>query len=129
MSEVKILKFIHCMLGVLWIYQGLFPKLLFISQDEITMWQFMGFSSDMARLAGQAGGIAEIIFGAAFIVYPHKILHWLNIIGMAGLLILVAISLPHQLLAAFNPVVMNMAIGSLSVIALLLMQSRYRNSL
>lgn len=113
-----IIKFIHTILAVLWIYQGLFPKLLFTSQDEIAMWQYLGLSTETARLCGQAGGIAEIIFGLLFLIYPHKFLHYINIAGMLGLFLAVVITLPHTLIATFNPFVMNLGMASLSIIAL-----------
>lgn len=124
MSNLKILKFIHYSLAFLWIYQGIFPKLLFTSQDEIAMWQAIGISADMAKLCGQAGGVAEIIFGLLFVIFPHKILHYLNILGMFGLFILATFTLPQTLIAAFNPVVMNIAMASLSIIALMLLKQK-----
>jgi hypothetical protein len=49
-------------------------------------------------------------------------LHGLNIIGLAGLLLLIAFTAPLQLTAAFNPVVMNTAMLMLSVVAIQLIQ-------
>jgi len=46
----------------------------------------------------------------------------LNIIGLAGLLLLIAFTVPLQLTAAFNPVVMNTAMLMLSVVAIQLIQ-------
>lgn len=123
MSNTHILKFIHYVLAFLWIYQGVFPKLLYTSADEIAMWKAIGLTTEIAKLCGQIGGIAEIIFGLLFIIFPLKILHYLNILGMVGLFIGVALTLPHTLIAAFNPVVMNVAMASLSIIALMLIKT------
>ena len=127
MNNRQTLRFIHYLLAFLWMYQGIFPKLLFTSADEIAMWQFTGISTELAKLCGQISGVIEIIFGLLFLLYPHKILHYLNILGMVGLLVGVAIILPHTLIAAFNPIVMNIAMAGLSVIALML-QSKKENS-
>lgn len=124
MKQQQILRFINSTLGLLWIYQGVFPKLLFISQDEIAMWQFTGMSIEMARLCGQISGVIEIFFGFLFLFYSHKYLHYLNILGMIGLLIGVVIIMPYTLIAAFNPVVMNLAMASLSIVALMLYETR-----
>lgn len=120
MQTQTILRFIHYCLAALWLYQGIVPKLLLTSQDEIAIWQFTGMNLEMAKLYSQISGVIEIIFGLLFIFYPHKYLHYLNILGMGALLTGVAIILPHTLIAAFNPVVMNLAMASLSIIALML---------
>lgn len=120
MKDIYILKFIHIILALLWIYQGLIPKLLFISTEEIAVWKWLGLPDNYAKLAGQGAGIAEIIFGLSFIFLSMKILHYINILGLLFLLILIAIVLPNTLISAFNPVVMNIAMISLSCIFLML---------
>ncbi|WP_081619540.1 DoxX-like family protein [Vitreoscilla stercoraria] len=107
MLASKMLKWIHCVLGFLWLYQGIFPKLLFTSSDEIAIWESLGFNTQIAHLGAQIGGVAEIVLGVLFLFWQHKLLHYLNIAAMVSLLLLVAITLPHALVAAFNPVVMN----------------------
>ncbi|MCH7312708.1 DoxX-like family protein [Acinetobacter sp. ANC 4805] len=120
MKDAIILKFINIILAVLWVYQGLIPKLIFTSPDEIAVWQWMGLSPEFAKLAGQATGIAEILFGLCFMMIYHKIMHYLSILGLLFLLILIGLLLPDTLLRAFNPVVMNLAMISLSCIFLML---------
>ncbi|EXF58788.1 doxX-like family protein [Acinetobacter sp. 1294596] len=102
-------------LALLWLYQGLVPKILFQSPDEIIIWQNMGFDLVLAKiLLGLSGGI-EMLFGLFFLKWPRSILlHSLNIIGLLLLIICIA---PLQLTAAFNPVVMNIAMLMLSVVA------------
>ena len=49
---------IRLTLALLWLYQGLVPKLLFQSPDEIIIWQNMGFDLVLAKiLLGLSGGI------------------------------------------------------------------------
>ncbi|PSD38834.1 DoxX-like family protein, partial [Acinetobacter radioresistens] len=56
--------------------------------------------------------------GLFFLKWPRSILlHSLNIIGLIGLLLLIICIAPLQLTAAFNPVVMNIAMLMLSVVA------------
>ena len=105
-------------LALLWLYQGLVPKILFQSPDEIIIWQNMGLDLVLAKiLLGLSGGI-EMLFGLFFLKWPRSILlHSLNIIGLIGLLLLIICIAPLQLTAAFNPVVMNIAMLMLSVVA------------
>ena len=109
---------IRLSLAFLWIYQGLVPKLLFINADEIAVWQWFGLSYSYAVLAGQAAGIAEILFGLCFLVSKERYLHTLNIITLIGLFFLIAILIPDTLIRAFNPVAMNLSMLMLSVVYL-----------
>lgn len=106
-------------LAMLWFYQGLIPKILFQSPAEITIWQNMGFELAFAKtLVGFSGG-CEMLWGVCFLKWNRSILlHGLNIMGLAGLLLLIALTAPLQLTAAFNPVVMNIAMLMLSVVAI-----------
>lgn len=124
MSTLNTLKFINVSLAFFWIYQGVFPKLLFINADEIAIWQWLGLSYSHAVLAGQSAGAAEIVFGLLFLFSTSKVLHYLNILGLLALFILVAALLPQSLVQAFNPVIMNFAMISLSVVYLLLKEQQ-----
>ena len=73
--------------------------------------------------AGQIFGVLEIILGLTFLISSHKYLHYLNIMGLIGLFILVTLLLPESLIQAFNPVIMNFSMLSLSVIFLMLKQN------
>lgn len=117
------LRTIQLTLVILWLYQGLIPKILFQSPAEISIWQNMGFELALAKvLVGLSGG-CEMLFGLCFLKWNRSILlHGLNIIGLAGLLLLIAFTAPFQLTAAFNPVVMNTAMLMLSVVAIQLIQ-------
>lgn len=117
------LRTIQLTLVILWLYQGLIPKILFQSPAEISIWQNMGFELALAKvLVGLSGG-CEMLFGLCFLKWNRSILlHRLNIIGLAGLLLLIAFTAPLQLTAAFNPVVMNTAMLMLSVVAIQLIQ-------
>ena len=108
-------KFIYLSLAFLWGYQGLVPKILFINPDEIAIWQTFGLSYAQAQLAGRGSGILECIFALLFLLSSSKYLHYLSIFSLVFLFALVAFLIPDSLIRAFNPVVMNLAMISLSV--------------
>ncbi|WP_433847356.1 DoxX-like family protein [Acinetobacter proteolyticus] len=114
----KILKFSQLVIAILWIYQGLIPKLIFQVQDEHYVWQQLNIAAVYIPWMIFCSGLAEIIFGSLFLFLTHKYLHWFNIISLIGLFIVVLLIYPDQIYQAFNPVVMNIALGSLSLISL-----------
>lgn len=121
----NILWTIHITLAVLWVYQGLIPKVLYKAQDEQYIWQQQGFDELISLILMQFSGYIEIIFGMLFLVFKQsKILHFLNILGMLGLSLLIAIIDIRYFQNAFNPFVMNVAMASLSIIALQLLQAK-----
>jgi len=124
MDNQQIIRFIHIILAGLWCYQGLIPKLIFTSPDEIAVWQWIGVSLTQATLLGQISGALEIIFGLLFIFFHTKLLHYLSIFSLIFLLLLIGFVIPDTLIRAFNPVVMNISMISLSCIALMLMQQK-----
>ena len=115
MNNSQLSKFINLSLAFLWGYQGLIPKILFINPDEIAIWQTFGFSYAQAQLAGRGSGILECIFALLFLLSSSKYLHYLSIFSLVFLLALVAFLIPDSLIRAFNPVVMNLAMISLSI--------------
>jgi hypothetical protein len=119
----KPLRLIQITLAALWVYQGWVPKILFQSAAEIAIWQSMGLEFLLAKMAVTLSGIIEIVFGCSFLLWRRAvILHQLNILGLAGLLVLIALTSPLQLTSAFNPVVMNMAMICLSRLAIQLLK-------
>lgn len=117
------LQFIQTALALMWIYQGLVPKLLLRSPSELQIWQFVGFDLANAQIGVMVSGALEILFGCVFLMWRKAILpHQLNILGLAILLLLVMIVDPLQLTTAFNPVIMNVAMMVLSIVAIQLIQ-------
>ncbi|MCH7311410.1 DoxX-like family protein [Acinetobacter sp. ANC 4805] len=114
----QILKFCQFVIASLWIYQGLIPKLVFQVADEQYVWQQLHIPSIYILYLVSLSGIAEMIFGSLFLFVTHKYLHWLSIMSLVGLFIFVLFIYPNQVYQAFNPVVMNIAMASLSIIAL-----------
>lgn len=113
---------INITLAVLWIYQGIVPKLIYHAADEQRLWQMNGFEEMIMLFMIEIAGYAEIIFGALFLILRQsKILHILNILAMCGLGLLIIVTDIQYFQQAFNPFVMNVAMAMLSVVALQLL--------
>jgi len=119
----KPLQLIQITLAALWIYQGLIPKIVFQSAAEIAIWQSMGLELHLAKIGVALSGIIKMMFGCSFLLWQRAILiHQLNILGLSGLLVLIMVTNPLQLTTAFNPVVMNIALIALSMLAIQLLR-------
>ena len=119
------LRLIQITLAVLWIYQGLVPKILFQSSAEIAIWQAIGLELHLAKIAVALSGLIEIGFGCTFLIWQKAaFIHQLNILGLSGLLLLIMFTDPLQLTTAFNPVVVNIAMIAISMIAIQLLKLR-----
>lgn len=106
-------------LGLSWIYHGLFPKLVTVAPLEQAMTATLGFSSEISIFITRAAGVAEIIFGTLLLIfYKNRALLQLSIVLLLMLCIFVTIQMPILLLEAFNPVTTNFALMGLSYILL-----------
>ncbi len=106
-------------LGLSWIYQGLFPKLLTVAPLERALTATMGFSDNISLLITRAAGVSEIVFGIALIVfYKNRVLPILSIVALLFLFAFVALQLPSLLSEAFNPVTTNFSLIALSYVLL-----------
>jgi uncharacterized membrane protein YphA (DoxX/SURF4 family) len=107
-------------LAFVWLYQGAVPKLLHQHADELAMLQQAGFSVTAAPLAAQAIGWLEVVFGLAILFSFHR--RWpfvVTIVLMIAATLGVALSAPRFLVAAFNPVSLNVLMAALAVVGLL----------
>lgn len=106
-------------LGVVFLYHGLVPKLLFLSPDEVRMIEAHGWPLSTQRIA-EVAGVAEIVLALAILLLRRSRWPlWLAVAALVGLLVDVALFAPELLLRAFNPVSTNIAALALCVIALL----------
>lgn len=111
----------RCALSFVWIYQGLIPKLVFKHQDEMTMLSQAGISYELAGNLLMMLGAAEIIFGLTLLIWwQDRKLLWMNVILMIAALAAVSIKSPGYLVAAFNPVALNLSMLALSAGAIAL---------
>jgi hypothetical protein len=96
-----------------WLWQGLVPKLLFASADE----QAMIVAAGLPITLLPAVGVLEIVFAAATLgLWRWRSLFLLNALFMALALIAVAFQSRSYLVAAFNPVTLNVGMVLLSII-------------
>jgi uncharacterized membrane protein YphA (DoxX/SURF4 family) len=107
----------------IWIYQGLVPKLLASDVQETFLMRAAGVPSEYLFTASKALGLAEVSLGLALLVgWRVRSLFGLTAGLMIAALIAVALQAPGSLSAAFNPVTLNSAMVSLSVIGLYCME-------
>ncbi|MCU7917882.1 MAG: DoxX-like family protein [Candidatus Thiodiazotropha sp. (ex Epidulcina cf. delphinae)] len=106
-------------IGLSWIYHGLFPKLITIAPIENSLTSQIGLSIDHTFWLIKIVGVSEVLLGAVFIKhYKNLIIVYLNIIGLAFLLVLVAVLDATYLIEAFNPVTTNIPLIALSFVLL-----------
>ncbi len=112
--SIQIARFV---LGLSWMYHGLFPKLVTVAPLEKAITATAGFSEEISYLITKVAGVGEIIFGIAIIVFfRFKPILLANIAALVGLCLYVAAALPNLLVEAFNPVTTNGALIALSYI-------------
>ena len=95
------------LLGFLFIYHGLVPKILWLSVVEIHLVSISGIGVP-AKIASPLAGIGEIVLGCA-IIFLNKSNTPVYIATTVLLLLLffVAVASPVYLIGAFNPVTTN----------------------
>lgn len=107
-------------LGFVWLYHGLVPKLIRHDAIELDLLSKAGVPISRLSLATSVAGWAEIGFGLLLIIlWRRRWPLWLTVALMIAGIPEVAISAPAYLGAAFNPFTLNLAIAALAVIALI----------
>ena len=96
------------LLGFLFIYHGLVPKILWLSEVEVHLVSVSGVDVP-ARILSPLAGVFEILLGIAILLMRKSYLP-VYIAGFAliGLLLFVGIASPSYLAEAFNPVTTNL---------------------
>jgi uncharacterized membrane protein YphA (DoxX/SURF4 family) len=111
-------------LAAVFAYQGIVPKLLTQSVDEVAMLRDVGFSAGVTDLAVIALGYLELAFAAALLVRWHR--RWPSLICLGLMLVataVVGLNSPRYLATAFNPVSLNLAVACLAGIDILVLGS------
>ena len=100
-------------IAFIWLWQGLVPKLLFASVDERAMVAAAGLPLGFVPLFGAL----ELVFAAAALCFWRwRSFFLLNALAMVGALLAVTFESPSYLVAAFNPVTLNLGMVLLSII-------------
>jgi DoxX-like family len=103
-------------IAFIWVWQGLFPKLVFANSDE----KFMLTAAGAPIYVLPAIGIVEIVFGILGVaVWRWRGFFILNAVMMLVALLEVALRSPSYLFAAFNPVTLNIGVIGLSLLGYL----------
>jgi hypothetical protein len=103
-------------IAFIWFWHGLVPKLLFNHVDERSM---MAASHLPVRLVPVIGIVEIAIAAWAIWSWRSRSFFVFNVIAMLAALANVAVLSPSYLVAAFNPVTLNLAMIALSVIGYL----------
>ena len=106
-------------LGIIWIFQGLIPKILFTYTGEIEILRKSGLFSGYEENILIVIGLAEIVFGIILIFIQRKTLHYLNILGLFLLTVGAICSDLMIFTLPFNPFSLNISMIALSIIAIL----------
>jgi DoxX-like family len=99
-------------IAFIWLWQGLMPKLLFPSRDEVAMLEAVGLPVSFLPFIG----VLELVLAAAALaLWRWRGFFLLNALAMIAALATVALSSPAYLVTAFNPVTLNIATILLSL--------------
>jgi DoxX-like family len=107
--------------ALVWIYQGLVPKLIYRNPSELAMLHALGLSDLAARASCTGIGCIEVAIGLTLLVLWRSAAPlWLTLVAMPVALIAVAIKSSAYLCSPFNPVSLNLSVFALTAIALLI---------
>jgi len=107
-------------LALVWLYQGVVPKLLYHSPDELKMLADAGVHSSHVLSFALWFGCLEVGFATIFIVFwKTRWPLWCTIAAMLAATVVVGINSPAYLTVAFNPLTLNLAMAVLAATGLL----------
>jgi hypothetical protein len=103
-------------LGFVWIYQGVFPKLIFQDTGELDILKASGLVAGLEHKVLTAVGVAEVLFGVLFLVlWRARSMFAVNAVVLVFLVLGAAFSQPRLLVAPFNPLTLNLSMVALGV--------------
>lgn len=106
-------------LSLVWIYQGLIPKLLFTDTGEIEILKKSVVFTGNEKYVLTFMGWAEILFGFIILIVHKKSIHILNIIALLLLSAAALFSNAIIFTFPFNPFSLNISMIAISLIAIL----------
>lgn len=113
--SIQVARFI---LGLSWIYHGLFPKLVTVAPLEKALTATIGLSNHASYWLTKSAGVAEVFGLLILVFYKNTWIIKLNIVALVSLCAFVAVQMPSLLIEAFNPVTTNFALIGLSYVLL-----------
>jgi hypothetical protein len=106
-------------------YHGLVPKILTRHPSELSLLADAGVSASRAAAVAMAVGVAEVLLGVWVLVStPRRWPFGVTAVLMLVALLAVAIRSPGALVAAFNPVSLNLSVLALCVAGWLTAEDR-----
>ncbi len=104
-------------LAMIWLYQGLVPKMFFAtSSGEIDTVIAAGFPAEHARAVLFGAGGVEVLFGLAMLVFWRlRALLLINVVVLVGLAITVVFADPALYVKQFNPLTLNLSMSALAL--------------
>jgi hypothetical protein len=112
---------VRATLAFVFVYHGVVPKLVTRDPDELAMLAAIGLSPDGAGVLLMAIGVAEVLWGLAFLVLRR--VGWLMLSTAVVMIVVlggVAVTSPRYLTSAFNPVTLNLSVAVLALVGWLL---------
>ena len=98
-------------LGLVWLYEGLVPKLLFIRADQIDLVQRSGFYFGTPESFLKLLGVAQVAFALWLLVgYAERLAVAIATIGMAILIVLVAGNNPWMLTDPYGALIKDLCL-------------------
>lgn len=109
---------LHLALGMVWVYHGLVPKLLYPHAGELEMMQQVPFVRGYGEGVLTAVGWVEILFGLLCFFYYRKIIHVINIAAVTALFVGALMSKPAVFAEPFSPFSLTVTMIAISIVAL-----------
>jgi hypothetical protein len=107
-------------LGLVWLYQGVMPKLLVWRGDEWALLRAAGLSDFAASVIKTSAGCGEIILALILLLFwRSRWPLWFTVASMPVALLAAAFASPRILVGAFNPATLNVSVLALALIAIL----------
>jgi uncharacterized membrane protein YphA (DoxX/SURF4 family) len=107
-------------IACVWLYHGLIPKLIYQHPTELALLHAAGIPLSLTSTVLTIIGLSEITFGLIVVLAWWQ--RWPLIVSIALMFLVtasVALSSPSLLIAAFNPVTLNLLVAVMSLIGLL----------
>ncbi|QPG04304.1 DoxX-like family protein [Salinimonas marina] len=108
-------RWLALVIGGVWLYQGLVPKILMLDATEQALVGALGVTGSWQPALVYLAGIAEMVWGLIFVFgYQQRTIVLLNGLALVLLIALVAVAAPVYLTTAFNALTFNVAMLALN---------------
>ena len=117
-------------LGLVWLYEGLVPKLLFARQDQIHLVERSGLYFGTPEFFLQLLGVAQVVCGLWLLVgFAERLAVFVATTGMVVLILLVARANPAMLTDPYGALVKDLCLIACAFAVWTFSPSRWRTSI